>query len=61
MRGVIATAYGDPVAMIEYDEFGMFHENAAEVGLAFTPPTVERVSVEVGPGQRVSALALGHR
>jgi pimeloyl-ACP methyl ester carboxylesterase len=59
MRGVIATAYGDAVAMIEYDEFGMFHENAEEVGLAFTPPTVERVSVEVGPRQRVSALRWG--
>ena len=45
MRGVIATAYGDAVANIEYDEFGLFHENAEEVGLPFDgPPTVERVA-----------------
>jgi pimeloyl-ACP methyl ester carboxylesterase len=60
MRGVIVAAYGDPVATIEYDEFGMFHENAAEVGLPFErPPVVERVDVEVAPGQRVSALRWG--
>jgi pimeloyl-ACP methyl ester carboxylesterase len=48
------------VATIEYDEFGMFHENAAEVGLAFdAPPTVARVDLEVAPGQRVSALKWG--
>jgi pimeloyl-ACP methyl ester carboxylesterase len=29
------------------------------VGLSFVPPTVERVSVEVGPNQRVSALRWG--
>jgi pimeloyl-ACP methyl ester carboxylesterase len=48
------------VATIEYDEFGMFHENAAEVGLPFdAPPTVARVELEVAPGQRVSALRWG--
>ena len=48
------------VAAIEYDEFGMFHENAEEVGLQYdAPPVVERVSVEVAPGQRVSALRWG--
>jgi pimeloyl-ACP methyl ester carboxylesterase len=59
MRGVIATAYGDAVAQIRYDEFSFFHENAEEVGLPFVPPTVERVSVDVGPNQRVSALRWG--
>ncbi len=53
------TAYGDAVAHIRYDEFSFFHENAAEVGLPFVPPTVERVSVEVSPNQRVSALRWG--
>jgi pimeloyl-ACP methyl ester carboxylesterase len=60
MRGAIAAAYGDPVSAFEYDEFGLFHENAEEVGLAYDgPPTVERVSVEVAPGQRLSALRWG--
>jgi pimeloyl-ACP methyl ester carboxylesterase len=60
MRGAIAAAYGDLVSAIEYDEFGMFHENAEEVGLAYDgPPTVGRVSVEVAPGQRLSALRWG--
>lgn len=60
MRGVIATAYGDVVATIEYDEFGLFHENAEEAGLPFdAPPVVERVSLEVAPGQRLSALRWG--
>lgn len=48
------------MATIEYDEFGLFHENAEEVGLPFdTPPVVARVGVEVAPGQRVSALRWG--
>ena len=42
----------------DYDEFGLFHENAAEYGLPFDrPPTVRRVFAEVGPGpRRLSAL-----
>jgi pimeloyl-ACP methyl ester carboxylesterase len=44
----------------EYDELGLFRENAAEAGLPWRgPPTVERRSVEVAPGQRVSALVWG--
>jgi pimeloyl-ACP methyl ester carboxylesterase len=44
-----------------YDELGLFHENAAEAGLPWRgPPAVERRSVEVAPGQRVSGLAWGH-
>ncbi len=43
-----------------YDEFSLFHENAAEAGLAWTgPPTVRRESVEVAPGRSVSALVWG--
>ena len=42
----------------EYDEFGLFHENAAEYGLPYhRPPTVRRVFAEVAPGRRLSALA----
>jgi len=45
---------------VVYDEFAYFADNASEVGLAFAgPPTVERVSVEVAPGQSVSALRWG--
>ena len=40
-----------------YDEFGMFHENAAEYGLPYQgPPVVRREWVEVSPGRRLSAL-----
>lgn len=45
---------------VEYDEFGLFHENAAEHGLPYDgPPTVRREHVEVEPGRRVSALVWG--
>jgi pimeloyl-ACP methyl ester carboxylesterase len=48
----------DPAAV--YDEFGLFHENAEEAGLRWDgPPTVRRESVEVGGGQRISALVWG--
>jgi pimeloyl-ACP methyl ester carboxylesterase len=46
--------------LIPYDEFGLFHENAAENGLPFDgPPDVRRVDVEVSPGRRVSSLLWG--
>ena len=46
--------------MIEYDEFGMFQDNASEAGLPWNgPPVVRRESVEVAPGQRLSALVWG--
>ena len=46
--------------LIPYDEFGLFHENAAEYGLPFDgPPDVRRVDVEVAPGRRVSSLQWG--
>ena len=42
---------------IAYDEFGLFHENAQEYGLPLRqPPVVRRVSVEVAPGRKLSAL-----
>ncbi len=48
------------MALVEYDEFGLFHENAAEFGLPFSaPPVVRRESVEVRPGQHLSALVWG--
>ena len=46
--------------MIGYDEFGLFHENAEEVGLPWSgPPDVRRTAVEVEPGRAVSALVWG--
>ena len=46
--------------LIFYDEFGLFHENAAEYGLPFPgPPDVRRVDLEVEPGRRVSSLVWG--
>ena len=43
-----------------YDEFGLFHENAAEYGLPYDgPPEVRRVDVEVSPGRAVSSLLWG--
>jgi pimeloyl-ACP methyl ester carboxylesterase len=45
---------------IAYDEFGLFHENAAEYGLVYDgPPTVRRTAVEVEPGLSLSALVWG--
>ncbi len=50
----------DPTERIEYDEFGLFHENAEEFGLPYDgPPEVRRVFVEVEPGRRLSALRWG--
>ena len=45
----------------EYDEFGLFHENAEEFGLPYDgPPTVRREFIEVAAdGRRVSALVWG--
>lgn len=46
--------------MVDYDEFGLFHENAAEAGLAWNgPPQVRRTSVQAPSGHRLSALVWG--
>jgi pimeloyl-ACP methyl ester carboxylesterase len=43
-----------------YDEFGLFEENVAEVGLSWSgPPAVRRVSVDVDGGRWLSALQWG--
>jgi pimeloyl-ACP methyl ester carboxylesterase len=43
-----------------YDEFGLFHENAAEFGLPYSgPPKVRRESVEVAGGRQISSLVWG--
>jgi pimeloyl-ACP methyl ester carboxylesterase len=45
---------------VEYDEFGLFHENAAEYGIDYPgPPVVGRHEVEVSPGRVLSALVWG--
>src|SRR5215210_5992852 len=44
----------------EYDEFGLFHENAEEYGVPWRgPPNVRREFVDVGDGRRLSALRWG--
>ncbi|MHB8220105.1 MAG: alpha/beta fold hydrolase [Acidimicrobiales bacterium] len=44
----------------DYDEFGLFHENAQEHGIPFDhPPRVRRVPVAVGPDRRLSSLVWG--
>jgi pimeloyl-ACP methyl ester carboxylesterase len=46
--------------MQSYDEFGLFHENAAEWGLAYSgPPEVRREAVDTGNGVTLSALVWG--
>jgi pimeloyl-ACP methyl ester carboxylesterase len=48
------------VTRVDYDEFGLFHENAEEFGLPYDgPPTVRREAVDVAPGRRLSALVWG--
>jgi pimeloyl-ACP methyl ester carboxylesterase len=42
---------------VDYDEFGLFHENAEEYGLPFDrPPTVRRAFADVARGRRLGAL-----
>jgi pimeloyl-ACP methyl ester carboxylesterase len=45
---------------VAYDEFAMFHENAAEYGLPFDgPPTVARVRTTLRDGRGLSTLRWG--
>ena len=45
---------------VAYDEFGLFHENAAEFGLPYDgPPVVRRERVELDDGRALSALVWG--
>jgi pimeloyl-ACP methyl ester carboxylesterase len=45
---------------VEYDEFGLFHENAEEFGLPYDgPPTVRREFVALPDGRKISALVWG--
>jgi pimeloyl-ACP methyl ester carboxylesterase len=48
--------------MDDYDEFGLFHENAQEAGLGWDPtqpPSVRRAFVDGPSGHRLSALVWG--
>ncbi|WP_436793394.1 alpha/beta fold hydrolase [Actinospongicola halichondriae] len=48
------------MATPDYDEFGLFHENAAEAGLEWTgAPTVERVAVTLDDGRVIRGLRWG--
>jgi pimeloyl-ACP methyl ester carboxylesterase len=51
---------GVAMERVEYDEFGLFHENAEEFGLPYDgPPTVRREFVELPDGRKISALVWG--
>ena len=46
---------------VPYDEFSMFHENAAEYGIPYTSaPVVSRVFVKMPDGRKMSALKWGN-
>jgi pimeloyl-ACP methyl ester carboxylesterase len=46
--------------MVSYDEFGLFEDNAREVGLSYDgPPTVRREFVRLDDGRRLSGLVWG--
>jgi pimeloyl-ACP methyl ester carboxylesterase len=48
------------IERVEYDEFGLFADNASEFGLPYEgPPTVRREFVAVDGGRRLSALVWG--
>src|SRR5215208_1527860 len=48
------------MAAVEYDEFGLFQENAEEYDIPWRgSPAVRREFVDVGEGRRVSALVWG--
>ncbi len=50
----------DQPVRVAYDEFSLFHENAAEFGLRYDgPPTVRRVEVRLDDGRQASALVWG--
>lgn len=45
---------------VEYDEFGLLHDNAEEYGIPWQgPPKVRREFVDVGGGRRLSAVVWG--
>src|SRR6187431_930980 len=45
---------------VAYDEFGLFHENAAEYGLPFSsPPIVRRHEHRLADGRQLSGLIWG--
>ena len=48
------------MSAVEYDEFGLFHENAHEFGIPYAgPPAVIRKDVDVDPGRALSSLVWG--
>jgi pimeloyl-ACP methyl ester carboxylesterase len=48
------------VEVVDYDEFGLFHENAAEYGIPYDgPPVVRRENIDLGDGRHLSALVWG--
>ncbi len=49
------------MSQVDYNEFGLFHENAAEFGLPFdNRPVVRRVSTSVSGQRNISSLVWGN-
>jgi pimeloyl-ACP methyl ester carboxylesterase len=46
---------------VEYQEFGLFHENASEYGLVLRPLVVRRETLPSGSGRELSALIWGQQ
>jgi pimeloyl-ACP methyl ester carboxylesterase len=60
LRSGSAMRSTDVVTAPQYDEFGLFHENADEFDIVVNePPVVRRVSVDAGAGSHVSGLQWG--
>ncbi|WP_198955635.1 MULTISPECIES: alpha/beta fold hydrolase [unclassified Frankia] len=58
--GTNAPGVEHPDATIDYDEFGLLHENAEELGLPHHGrPDVRRGHLEIEPGRRLSYLRWG--
>ena len=56
----VSKAVSKVVSKVPYDEFGLFHENAAEFGIPYDgPPAVRRSSVALDDGRQLSALIWG--
>jgi pimeloyl-ACP methyl ester carboxylesterase len=57
---IVATTLDDTLDADDYDEFGLFHLNAAEWDLPFVgPPAVSRRAFELSSGRSVSYLRWG--
>jgi pimeloyl-ACP methyl ester carboxylesterase len=60
LKGAQRGAAARRIGMADYAEFGLLEGNAREYGIAWTgPPELERISLDVGSGQRISGIRWG--